>query len=142
MSKNDVFGDFLKNLSLKFFHISYLDTSQHYLQLFYWSLSQENSSSPILRPKTVISYKKNQFFLIFSKNTVDTGFKLSRNVYQMIIYNFSIDTMLGKSRFLDLTAVNMRKKQFLAIFSTFFQLFQLLQLFTTFYNFSQALTTF
>ena len=170
--------------------ISYLDTSQHYLQLFYWSLGQEISSSPILRPfldltavnmrkndfsqkvfeihasnfpemfigslsttfvktvwwflhidasqikKTAISYKKNHFFLIFSKNTVDTGFKLSRNVYQMIIYNFSIDTMLGKSRFLDLTAVNMWKKQFLAIFSTFFQLF------TTFYNFLQRFTTF
>ena len=34
----------------------------------------------------------------------------------MIIYNFSIDTMLGKSRFLDLTAVNMQKNEFLATF--------------------------
>jgi hypothetical protein len=47
----------------------------------------------------VISYKENSLFAYFSKNTVATGFKLSSNVYQMIIYNFSIDTMLGKSRF-------------------------------------------
>ena len=66
--------------------------------------------------KTAISYKKNHFFLIFLRNTLDTRFKLSRNVYQMIIYNFSIDTMLRKSRFLDLTAVNMQKNVFLAIF--------------------------
>ena len=61
----------------------------------------------------MISYKENSLFAYFSENTVATGFKLSRNVYQMIIYNFSIHTMLGKSRFLDLTAVNMRKMQFL-----------------------------
>ena len=34
----------------------------------------------------------------------------------MIIYNFSIDTMQRNSRFLDLTAVNMQKNVFLAIF--------------------------
>jgi len=66
--------------------------------------------------KTAISYKENSLFAYFSKNTVATGFKLSSNVYQMIIYNFSIDTMVGKSRFLDLTAVNMQKKCFQAIF--------------------------
>ena len=68
--------------------------------------------SPIFSAKTVISYKENSLFAYFSKNTVATGFKLPSNVYQMIIYNFSIDTMLGKSRFLDLTAVNMQKKCF------------------------------
>ena len=34
----------------------------------------------------------------------------------MIIYNLYIDTMLENSRFLDLTAVNMQKNVFLAIF--------------------------
>ena len=38
--------------------------------------------------KTAISYKKNHFFLIFVRNTLDAGFKLSRNVYWTIIYNF------------------------------------------------------
>ena len=66
----------------------------------------------------MISYKK--YFFIFLRNTLDKGFKLCRNVYQMIIYNFSIDTMLGKSRFLDLTAVNMRKMLFLIKKITFF----------------------
>ena len=131
--------------------IAYLDTSQHYLQLFYWDKARKVSSSPIFRPKTTISYKKNQFSHIFSKNTVDTEFKLSRNFSKMIIYIFSIDTMLGKCQFLDLTAVNMRKKQFssLAIFSTFFQLRSIfstfsnpLQLFPTFSNFFQLFSNF
>ena len=78
MSKNEVFWHFFEN-ALKFSsETSYLDSSQDYLQLLYWSLGQEITSSPILRPKTLISYKKNQLFLIFFKNTVDTGFKLSR----------------------------------------------------------------
>ena len=42
--------------------------------------------------KTAISYKENSLFAYFSKNTVATWFKLSSNVYQMIIYNCSIDT--------------------------------------------------
>ena len=50
MSKNEVFWDFLENASEFLAEISYLDSSQHYLQLFYWSLGQEISSSPILRP--------------------------------------------------------------------------------------------
>ena len=46
--KNEFFGDFLENASEFLAEISYLDSSQHYLQLFYWSLGQEILSSPIL----------------------------------------------------------------------------------------------
>ena len=83
--------------------------------------------------------KKNQFFIIFSKNTVDKGFKLYRNVSMTIIYNFSLDIMLGKCQFLDLTAVNMRKKQFSAICLF---CFQLLTTYYNFYSFLQRFATF
>ena len=69
--------------------------------------------------KTAISYKENSLFPYLSKSTVVTEFKLSSNVNQMIIYNFSIDTMLGKSRFIDLTAFNNAKK---SVFSNFLDL--------------------
>ena len=94
MSKNEVFRHFLENAWKFLAEISYIDSSRHYLQLFYWYQAREISSSPIFRPKTAISYKKNQFFLIFSLNTVDTGFKLSTNVYLMILYNSCKDCMV------------------------------------------------
>ena len=71
---------------------------------------------PFFQQKKMTSYKENSLFPYLLKSTVATGLKLSSNVYQMIIYNFSMDTMLGKSQFLDLTAVNMQKNEFLAIF--------------------------
>ena len=94
---------------LQTFHKCLLD---HYLQLFYWHYGREISSS-VFQQKTAISYKENSLFAYFSKNSVATWFQLSSNVYQTIIYNFSIDTILEKSIFLDSTAVNMWKMPFL-----------------------------
>ena len=37
----------LQKCSVGFSEIAYIDSSYHYLQLFYWSLSPENLSSPI-----------------------------------------------------------------------------------------------
>ena len=45
--KKSVFGHFLENASLLLAEIAYLDSSQHYLQVFYWHHGQENSYSPI-----------------------------------------------------------------------------------------------
>ena len=46
---------------------------------------------------------------LFIESTVATEFKLTINVYQIIIYNFAIETVLRKSRFLHLSSVNMQK---------------------------------
>ena len=56
--KKSVFGHLLENASLLLAEIAYLNSSQYYLQLFYWHHGRENSSSPIFWEKTVISYKK------------------------------------------------------------------------------------
>ena len=48
--KKSVFGHFLENAALVLAEISYLDSSQHYLQLFYWHYGWEKSSSPIFQP--------------------------------------------------------------------------------------------
>ena len=48
--KKSVFGHFLENAALVLAEISYLDSSQHYLQLLYWHHGREKSSSPIFRP--------------------------------------------------------------------------------------------
>ena len=45
--KKSVFGHFLENAALVLARISYLDSSPHYLQLFYSHHGRENSSSPI-----------------------------------------------------------------------------------------------
>ena len=49
--KKSVFGHFLENAALVLARISYLDSSPHYLQLFYSHHGQENSSSPIFLAK-------------------------------------------------------------------------------------------
>ena len=41
MSKNEVFWHFLENASKFLAEISYIDSSYHYLQLFYWGQGQE-----------------------------------------------------------------------------------------------------
>ena len=108
MSKNEVFGDFLENAWNFLAEISYLDSSQHYLQLFYWHQARKISSSPILRPfldLTAVNIDFSQKFFKLQASNFPEIYLLGN-----IIYNFSIDTMFGKSRFLDLTAVNMIKK--------------------------------
>ena len=45
MSKNEVFRHFLENASKFLAEISYLDSSHHYLQLFYWGQGQEMAIS-------------------------------------------------------------------------------------------------
>ena len=50
MSKIEVFGHLLENGSNDFAETSYLDSLDHYLQLFNWSYVQENSSWPLFWP--------------------------------------------------------------------------------------------
>ena len=64
--------------------------STTFVKTVWWFLHIDGSQIK----KTAISYKKNHFFLIFLRNTLDTRFKLSRNVYQMILHNFCKDCMV------------------------------------------------
>ena len=93
-AKNEVFRHFLENAWKFLAEISYLDSSQHYLQLFYRHQAREISSSPILKPfldLTAVNMRQKWFF---SKSFQDRGFKLSRNVPLTIIYNFCKDSIV------------------------------------------------
>ena len=66
----------------------------HYLQLLIRLYVDFRILTAVKSKKLRFLIKKNHFFLIFLRNTLDTGFKLSRNVYWAIIYNFCKDCMV------------------------------------------------
>ena len=70
--------------------VSYLDSSPHYLQLFYSHHGRENSSSPIFLAKKLISYKEKSLFGHFIENaslvSAEISYLYSAQHYLQLFY--------------------------------------------------------
>ena len=89
----------LKTIFLKKFLRYMLQTfqkcsSDHYLQLFQRWYGDFRILTAVKSKKLLFLIKLNHFFLIFLRNTLDTGFKLCGNVHWIIVYNFCKDCIV------------------------------------------------
>ena len=98
--KKSVFGHFLENASLLLAEIAYLDSSQHYLQLFYWHHGRENSSSPIFLEKNWFLIKKIHYLPISRKILLLQGSNSPVMIIRWLSTTFLLTPCLGKADFL------------------------------------------